>query len=45
MGQSVLLYKTNCPNPAHADPSPSFGVYDDGHGYCYGCQAHVPTLS
>lgn len=38
MGDSNLLYKAQCINPAHTDPGPSLAVYDDGHAYCYGCR-------
>jgi DNA primase len=38
MTTSQVLYKTTCPNPTHDDSTPSFVVYDDNHGYCYGCQ-------
>jgi hypothetical protein len=30
--------------PFHADPDPSFTVYDDGHFYCYGCGAHGNSI-
>ena len=26
--------------PFHAEASPSFTIYEDGHYHCYGCQAH-----
>ncbi len=31
--------------PLHRDTAPSFMVYDDGHYYCYGCQAGGDVIS
>ena len=31
--------------PFHAEKTPSFVVYPDGHGFCYGCKVHVDLFS
>src|SRR4029077_8656558 len=36
------LWKACC--PFHAEKTPSFYVYDDGHYHCFGCQAHGDAL-
>jgi len=42
LNDSTLLYKTACPHP-DCGSSDAFGVYDDGHGYCYSCDRPGPV--
>ena len=30
--------------PFHADKTPSFTIYEDGHYHCFGCQAHGDAI-
>jgi DNA primase len=30
--------------PFHAEKTPSFTVYEDGHYHCFGCQAHGDAI-
>ena len=36
------LYVACC--PFHAEKTPSFTIYEDGHYHCYGCQAHGDAI-
>ena len=31
--------------PFHTERTPSFVVYQDGHGYCFGCRVHVDVFA
>lgn len=41
---SQLITKIHCPNPNHQDDTESCAVYDDGHGYCFGCGTYFKDV-
>lgn len=41
----TVVGKIKCLNPAHEEDTPSLAVYDDGSGYCFGCQSYFRRVS
>lgn len=41
----VAIKKVNCPNPDHPDNIASCAVYEDGSGFCFGCQTYFKSIA
>lgn len=40
----TVVGKIKCLNPSHAEDTPSLAVYDDGSGWCFGCQSYFRDI-